>query len=363
MRELVRQLNHALERDRPMVLCQVVETRGSTPQKAGAIMVVDPDGGQLGTLGGGCVENEVKQKSLRQLDGSTAALHSYVLDHDYAWADGLICGGKMVIVSQPFRGAEPLAYFRALGRAIDQGDGFTEAVVVNPEHADGSTLGDRFLFDGHGRPLARWTTLAASPEPAWGVRPLEERPRPRVERGVAFLPGLPRVRLVVVGAGHVGQAVADLAARADFDVWVVDDRQQYANAERFPLADRLLVGPIGEVLASMEVVPRTYALIVTRGHGHDQEALYHLVPTAASYVGLIGSRRKIRLIFEGLRDQGIGEEALARVAAPVGIDIGSQSVTEIAISIVAELIARRNLGPQVLAHRGAMASSSATRDE
>ncbi len=327
-----------------MALCQVVETRGSTPQKAGAVMVIDPQGGQIGTLGGGCVENEVKQKSLRHLDGAPASLHSYVLDHDYAWADGLICGGRMVIVSQPFRGPEPLAYYRVMGRAIDQGDGFTEAVVVNPEHVAGAATGDRFLFDREGRLAARWTASSSTPEPTWEMARLDDRPKPRVERGVAFLPSLPRVRLVVVGAGHVGQAVAELAARADFDVWVVDDREQYANPERFPWADRLLVGPIGSVLESLEVTPRTYALIVTRGHGHDQEALYHLAPTSASYVGLIGSRRKIRLIFEGLREQGVGQDALSRVAAPVGLDIGSQSVAEIAISIVAELIARRNLG-------------------
>src|SRR5690348_11940154 len=159
MRELIRQIIQAVVGDRPLVLCQVVETRGSTPQKAGAIMVVDPNGGQIGTLGGGCVENEVKQKSLRQLDGPGASLHSFVLDHDYAWADGLICGGKMVIVSQTMRGPEPLAYFRALDRAIEQGEGFTEAVVVNPEQTADAALGDRFLFDGGGRPLARWTSL------------------------------------------------------------------------------------------------------------------------------------------------------------------------------------------------------------
>src|SRR5579885_1714673 len=193
MRELVRQVIQALERDRPLILCQVVETRGSTPQKAGAIMVVDPDGGQIGTLGGGCVENEVKQKSLRQLDGMSASLHSFVLDHDYAWADGLICGGKMMIVSQPCRGTEPLAYFRAMDRALGPGDGFTEAVVVNPEPMAGASVGDRFLFDGAGRPLARWTALASCEYPAAHVVSLDQRPRPRVDKGVAFLPSLPRI--------------------------------------------------------------------------------------------------------------------------------------------------------------------------
>jgi xanthine dehydrogenase accessory factor len=158
---------------------------------------------------------------------------------------------------------------------------------------------------------------------------------------------------VIVGAGHIGLAVGERAAQADFEVWVVDDRHQYASAERFPTAAKLVVGPIDEVLPALEITPQTYALIVTRGHGHDQEALFHLAPTVAPYVGLIGSRRKIRLIFDSLRRMGISDEALARVTAPVGFEIGSQTVPEIAISIVAELIARRNLGPQALAPKAA----------
>ncbi len=178
------------------------------------------------------------------------------------------------------------------------------------------------------------------------VTPLAERPRPAVRGGVALLPTLPRIRLVVVGAGHVGQAVAGLAAKADFDVWVVDDRQPVlpTTPQAVPEAEQIVVGPIEEVLQGLEIDERTYAVIVTRGHGHDQEALYHLARTVAPYVGLIGSRRKIRLIFESLRGMGISAPDLARVAAPVGIDIGSESVIEIAVSIVAELIARRNLG-------------------
>jgi xanthine dehydrogenase accessory factor len=107
-------------------------------------------------------------------------------------------------------------------------------------------------------------------------------------------------------------------------------------------------------LPTLEITPHTFALIVTRGHGHDQEALYRLAPTIAPYVGLIGSKRKIRMIFDGLRGQGIDERALGRVTAPVGIDIGSQTVTEIAVSIVAELIARRNLGPDAIRTRDAL---------
>src|SRR5204862_4924627 len=130
---------------------------------------------------------------------------------------------------------------------------------------------------------------------------------------------------------------------------------------RFPAASRLLVGDIGmtlkELIRKGDVGPSVYALVVTRGHSHDEEALYHLATTPAGYVGMIGSKRKIRLIYEDLIARGIPEETLARVHAPLGFDIGSQTVTEIAISIVAELIAARNLGsteprPQVRVRPG-----------
>ncbi len=338
MREILRSLTEALANGRERIVCQVVETKGSTPQKAGAMMIVDPDGGQVGTLGGGCVENEVKMRAIARIGQTGTQVHSFILDHDYAWADGLICGGKMVVAVESARGVDSLDYYRTYDSLLSSGDGFTEAVRV-----DGRDMGDRVLFDAHGRAVAqsRPGLIQAMVD---GVTPLADRPRPRVKDGVAYLPRLPRVRLVVVGAGHVGQAVANLAAQADFDVWVVDDRRLYANPARFPTAERLVVGPIDEVLASLDVDERTYAVIVTRGHGHDQEAVFHLAPTRAAYVGLIGSRRKIRLIFESLRDAGVSDAALGRVSAPVGIEIGSETVIEIAISIVAELIARRNLG-------------------
>jgi xanthine dehydrogenase accessory factor len=351
MRDLLRHLTDALESGREVLFCQVVATRGSTPQKAGAAMLVSPDGGQVGTLGGGCVEAEVKQKAIRRLGEPGAELFSFVLDHDYAWSDGLICGGKMVILVECPTGPGRADYYRAYRNLLEAGRGFTEAVVHDPERCGASSVGQRFLFDPDG---AFFASLDGARPPAGlseGVIPLGDRPRPSDRGGVAYLPTMPRVRLVIVGAGHVGQAVADLAARADFDVWVVDDRRQYANPERFPTAQRLIVGPIAEVLSGLEITPHTYALIVTRGHGHDQEALSLLAPTVAPYVGLIGSSRKIKMIFEALREGGVSDETLARVSAPVGVDIGSESVAEIAVSIVAELIARRNLGKDAIRHQ------------
>jgi xanthine dehydrogenase accessory factor len=349
MRDVLRQLTAGLEGGRELILCQVVETKGSTPQKAGALMLVDTTGGQAGTLGGGCVEAEVKQKAIRQIGQPGADLHSFLLDHDYGWADGLICGGKMVILTESLRGQGPLDYFGTYQSLLEAGDGLTEAVVLDPERA-GAPLGTRLLFGPDDQFRASWPRIDV-PDALRKMTPvsLDDRPRPSVRQGIAYLPVLPRIRLIIVGAGHVGQEVGVLAARNDFDVWVVDDRRQYANSERFPDAQQCIVGPFDEVLPKLEITPRTYALIVTRGHGHDQEALAYLAPSPASYVGLIGSRRKIKLICESLRESGMADSALARVAAPVGLSIGSQTVPEIAVSIVAELIARRNLGERALA--------------
>ena len=243
MRDVILTLTNALEADREQILCQVVETRGSTPQKAGAVMVVDPAGGQTGTLGGGCVENEVKQRAIRQLGEKGVILQSFILDHDNAWADGLICGGKMLIAIEALRGAGPLPYFRTLLRLIEAGEGFTEAMIVNPERVAGIEAGRRFLFGPDAICQASWPEGSVPEQLADRAVPAEHRPKPEVQGGVAWIPWLPRVRLLIVGAGHVGQAVASLAATADFDVWVIDDRSQYASPQRFPARSGSLSGP------------------------------------------------------------------------------------------------------------------------
>lgn len=346
MHMLLGDLQTALERQAACVCCQVAATRGSTPQKAGAAMLVFADGRQVGTLGGGCVEAEVRQRALRVLaaGGGRPEVLTFCLDDNYGWDDGLICGGRMTILADPLGSPLVADYYRCLRRLLEEGRGCTQAIAL--ASAFGLAPGDRFLFDAAGRLAARTTETAPPPEIAQALLPLTERPAPSERRGIAYLPILPRITLLIVGAGHVGQAVARLAAEVDFTIWVLDDRAAYANRERFPQAERLLVGEIGPLLQQLtpELTPSTYGLIVTRGHHHDEEALYHLAATPAGYVGMIGSKRKIKLIFEDLLAKGVPSAALARVHAPLGLAIGSQTVPEIAVSIVAELIAHRNLG-------------------
>jgi xanthine dehydrogenase accessory factor len=355
MRDLLSELTALLDQGRRCIYCSVVETRGSTPQKAGAAMLVFPDGSQRGTLGGGCVEAEVKQNALRILaNGGRPEVFTFSLDDNYGWDDGLICGGRMTMLVDPL--ADNLhqhrVYYRRFYDLVESGLGCTEAVVLKEEV--GAPVGQRYLYDAEGR-LAIQLGQSQVPERVTRHLPsLAQRPRPSAQQGIAYLPILPRITLLIVGGGHVGQAVARLGAEVDFDIWVVDDRERYASRERFPMAGQLLVGNIGTVLkelAPRDITRSFYCLVITRGHAHDEEALYHLVTTQAGYVGMIGSKRKIKLIFEDLVAKGISPELLERVHAPLGYEIGSQTVPEIAISIVAELIACRNLGTTKLAER------------
>src|SRR5438067_1192486 len=156
MRELLTELTTALDQRRDLVYCALVETRGSTPQKAGAAMLVYADGTQAGTLGGGCVEAEVKRKALHALnDGGRPEVLSFCLDDDYGWDDGLICGGRMTILAHPLSPDTPglaaaARYYRRLAELADRGDGFTEAVVLGGDRP----AGDRYLFDAAGAAAA-----------------------------------------------------------------------------------------------------------------------------------------------------------------------------------------------------------------
>ena len=280
----------------PLAVCTVVRTRGSTPQKSGAVMVVLRDGRTLGTIGGGCVEAEVRTRALEYLSSRTPKLLTFKLDHDLGWDDGLVCGGSMDVAVQIFdspASAEPLRRAREI---LAAGREATVSVTVPDES---------------GNPITFERTLEPVPT------------------------------LVIAGAGHVGEALAPVAQRIGFRVVVIDDRADLANARRFPGAT-CVVGEIEQELAKFPIGEHTYVAIVTRGHRHDGRALAAVVGSPARYIGLIGSKRKVVTIFEDLhRTAGVPREQLERVHAPVGLDIGAVTPAEIAVSIAAELIAVR----------------------
>src|SRR6266849_4159696 len=198
MRELLRELTAALDQGRDCVYCALVETRGSTPQKAGAAMLVFPDGGQFGTLGGGCVEAEVKQRALRVLGSSESQpeVLTFHLDDNYGWDDGLICGGRMAILADPVTAANgrPKSnsgdYYRRYSELIEKGRGCTEAVILSDQNPE-LTTGSRFLFDAEGQLMAQTSPGLVPSTVVEHLIALERRPQPTVRNGVAYLPVLP----------------------------------------------------------------------------------------------------------------------------------------------------------------------------
>lgn len=340
MRTVLEALIAARSAGKNVVYTCLIETRGSTPQKAGAAMLVYEDGSQVGTLGGGCVEAEVKRKSLENLASAKMEIVDFQLNHDYGWDDGLICGGRMRLLIAPISHDTDISYYKTYLKQIADGHGCTEAITMDESVG---VPGTRFLFDEDSQIVDSMSEHSASLRMIEHLPQLAGRPKPSVMEGVAYLPQLPEARLVIVGAGHVGRKLAQYAADVDFHVTVVDDREIYCNAENIPEASDWIVGDFDQVLPGLDIGSQSFCVIVTRGHNHDEEALFHLIQGQPRYLGMIGSKRKIRLIFDDLIRNGIAPELLETVHAPLGLEIGSQTVPEIAISIVAELIACRNL--------------------
>ncbi len=290
--QLFSSLISRVESGQPCALCTVVNSRGSTPQTAGAMLLLHADGRIEGTLGGGCVEAEVRRQALEMLAASQSGLLSFQLNHDYGWDDGLICGGKMEIAVMPVGDRTDTTAFRA---AIER---------IREQRAADVSL----RIQQEGRPIEYRVHIEAVPT------------------------------LLIAGAGHVGAALARLALPLDFRVAVVDDRPDLMQPDRLPPPIEAVAGDIAERLRSWPIDGNTYVVVVTRGHNHDEQALHAVIDSPAKYIGLIGSRRKIKLIFDDLAELGVDRARLDRVHSPIGLDIGAITVPEIAVSIAAELI-------------------------
>jgi xanthine dehydrogenase accessory factor len=252
--ELLTALGEALARGETVALVTIVSTRGSTPQRVGAKMLVYADGRTLGTIGGGCYESDAFGKAREALRTRKARLVEYELTDDFAEETGLICGGQMQVF----------------------------------------------------------------------IEPVEPPPQ-----------------LVILGAGHVGLQLGRLAPNLGFRVTVVDDRERFANRERFPDAAAVVVDSIPEWIGRTPLSSSAYVIVLTRGHRQDYDAIRALAGRELRYVGLIGSRAKVAKVVDRALAEGVPADWLRTVHAPVGLDIGAVTPEEIAVSILAELIAVR----------------------
>lgn len=250
--EVFSALSEALNRGEEVALVTIVSSTGSTPQRVGAKMLVYADGRTVGTIGGGCYENDAFGKAREAILTRKPITLKFELNDDFAQETGLVCGGQMEV--------------------------FIEPVEPSPE-------------------------------------------------------------LFVFGAGHVGYSVGKMAHETGFKVHVIDDREKFANSERFGEGIDVIVDHIPTWIESHVLPPTSYVVVVTRGHTHDLDAMRALAQSPLRYLGLIGSKAKVKRIFDALIEEGMPAAKLSGIHAPIGLDIGAITPQEIAVSILAELIA------------------------
>jgi xanthine dehydrogenase accessory factor len=239
---------------RRCALATIVNVQGSIPSVAAAKMLVRDDGSILGTIGGGCVENDVRKGAMEVMHDEKPRTFNFNLTQHPDDDTGLVCGGSLQV--------------------------FVEPVIPSP-------------------------------------------------------------LLYIFGAGHVGLNIYKVALIAGFEVIVIDDRDAYANRERFPEALDVRAGDMDTIMSQIDPADSSYIAIVTRGHQHDLHVLRWAVDTKAQYIGMIGSGRKVRTLFDQLEKEGVPHESFDHVYAPIGLQIGAANPEEIAVSVVAELIAIR----------------------
>jgi len=316
----------------------ILDTLGSSPRHAGAMMLVKPDGSIAGTIGGGPLEATAIERALDVLK-----IGGFYIERFDAAQLGMLCGGggSLLIERIESTRSTPREFFQALVELLGTGRrGWL--VTLIPENtpgdavrrclvgADGSVAGDPVCAPEVLQELAKkggtYDGILAGATTKTHVQPVGAH-------GAAY----------VFGAGHCAEKLAPVLSTLGFFTTVIDDRPDFASPERFPTADRLVVPEsFDNVVETLPIDADSYLVIVTRGHSHDASVLSQSLETRARYIGMIGSKKKVADTFKHLSSLGFSDDDLARVHAPIGLAIGAETPEEIAISIAAQLIQVRS---------------------
>lgn len=344
----------------PVAVATITQVKGSVPREVGAKMIIHPYGRHVGTVGGGCGEADVIRTALDVLGDGAPRTVPVDLTEPVRMESLGVCGGIMsVYVERWDAEAEELPLLAALVEALRTREAVALVTLLEAAGAP------RLLVYAD---TARSTLAEGAPLPGTAVAALVQEARAALGTGEhrratvtvdtgalqAFIEvQAPPAHLVICGAGHIAVPLARIASLCDYDVTVIDDRAAFANRARFPTATTVTVGDFRAELRALRggrarLAPRTALALVTRGHQHDVECLLEVIDDGLEYIGMIGSKRRIRAVFDLLQSEyGIPRERFERVFAPVGLDIGSRTPAEIAVAIVGEMINVARSGPGV----------------
>jgi len=334
-----------------MALATVTRTEGSTPQKAGSSALFGKQGLVEGTIGGGVLEGRVQTIAIGSIDTKKPVHKVFRLDTNATDGEDALCGGRITILIDP-EIEKHRHVVDSLRKSSESGipgvlvtlvtEAGDDEIVINRYW---STENDRSQIPQELSPIVEPVIESLiSGNDSYDFRELKmPETREKTSQILYLEPVIPAPRLIIAGAGHIGKALSKIGSMLDFEVTVIDDRPEFANSENIPLANHIINGDIGSTLEKIEKRYDTYIVIVTRGHRDDGNALKACIGSDAAYIGMIGSKTKVALMHHEFIEKGWAtEEQWGRIFAPVGLDIKSKTVEEIAISIAAQLILVKN---------------------
>ena len=341
MREVLADLERWLRRSERIALATLVDVQGSAPRLPGARFCVTGGGEVSGSVSGGCIEADLFEHAMEVLEADRPTVVQYGISDELAFEVGLSCGGEVEVLVEPFR---PDGVWEVLRSALLAPRGAVLAVGLAPETLTGRrmvVLDDGTTAGSIGEELDDAIAREARSLLESGGAQRRAFPAPGGECAVFLEAFRPPAHLYLLGAAFVAPPLARMASEAGFRVTVVDPRAAFATRERFPSADEVVVGWPDEALGRAALGPHSYIVMLLHDEKFDVPALLPALASDACYVGVLGSRRTHERRLAELRGRGVGEAALARLRAPIGLDLGGREPPEIAISILAEMLAVR----------------------
>jgi xanthine dehydrogenase accessory factor len=349
MTDIFGEIAAALRNRESVVLATIISSSGSTPLPPGSMLIIKQTGKTvLGTVGGGAVEVNVIRESIDFFGGNSSSLIRQFELSEGDSEQGMICGGNVDVLIERIH-PEDLPLFSqlidlrnegadcVLLRGLDPTKTLVGRAVVTgatPDALQHEEVDN--LLEGCGVSVHSLIPLL---QRAHRQESVERVPGHRGE--IIIQPVVGSQSLIIFGGGHVGRSLSRIASLSGFSITVVDEREEYARTSRFPEAAKTILKSWSTAFEEVEITPSTSIVIVTSGHKSDAEVLRHAVTKRARYVGMIGSRKKVAATFSQLLKDGVPLSTLQRVRAPIGLDIGSVTAEEIAVSILAELIRAR----------------------
>jgi len=357
MKDIYTEIANALEAKEQLAIATIINRVGSAPREAGAKYLVKKDGTPIGSIGGGCVEADVWQEARKTMEKGEGKVLHFNLTSEQLAEGGLICGGNIDIFLEPIM-EDSLNIYREVLKVRQQGGAGILATVISVDGVFPKTEGVKEFIKASGEKVGSLfmgeeleERILKEAERLLRVKKIEvmtvssaETAQPWKTLEILLEPIISEPTVYIFGAGHISQQLVPLVKKVHFKTVVIDDREMFANWDRFPDADEVIVIEFEKAFEQLTIDQSSYIVIVTRGHLYDGLILEMAVKTDAQYIGMIGSKKKIQTLYQILLKKGIPKEALDKVHAPIGLDIHSETPEEIAVSIVAELIKVRRQG-------------------